>query len=94
VLQVRLDGLVLFVELGHVRHKVLHNIHVREGVDPAVLARISLDAAKTSESVDTINVHGARSTDTFSARAAESKGRIHLIFDFDQRVQDHRAALI
>lgn len=60
---------------------------MREGVDLGVLARVSVDAAETCEGVLAINVHGARATDTFSARAPKSEGRVYFVLDLDERIQ-------
>jgi hypothetical protein len=49
---------------------------------------------QTSQSVDTINIHGTAPTDTFSATPSERKRRIHLILDPDQRIEHHGAGLV
>ena len=64
-----------------------------QGID----LHIALDlihAINTGQRVDTINIHRARPTDTFPARAAKGQGGINFVFDLDQRVQDHRAACV
>ena len=40
------------------------------------------------------NIHGARSTDSLSARSSECETGIHFILDLDQSVQDHGAAVV
>ena len=99
VLQPRLDGAVLLVEVAHVRNKVLDNIHVREGVDFRGLAgrvagSLGLDVAQTGQGVGAVDVHGARAADALPAGAAEGEGRILLVLDFEERVEDHRAAIV
>lgn len=44
-LKVRLDGLVLLVELGQVGHKILDNVCVRKRVDARLLLGLSGNAA-------------------------------------------------
>jgi hypothetical protein len=45
VLQVRLNGFVLLVELGQVRHDVFYDVGVREGVDLCFLLCVVGNAA-------------------------------------------------
>ena len=45
MLQVRLDGFVLLVELGQVRDDVFYDVGVREGVDLRFLLCVVGDAA-------------------------------------------------
>jgi hypothetical protein len=45
VLQVRLDGFVLLVELGQVRDDIFYDVSVREGVDLCFLLCVARDAA-------------------------------------------------
>ena len=64
-----------------------------QGID----LHIALDlihAINTSQRVNAIDIHRARATNTFPARAAKGQGGINFVFDFDQRVQDHRAASV
>lgn len=42
----------------------------------------------------TINVHGAGSADSLSARATEGQGRVEFVLDLEDRVEDHRSALV
>lgn len=56
---------------------------VGEGVDLGGLGGVLLDAAEAGEGVDTVNVHGARATDTLTARAAEGEGGVLLVLDLD-----------
>lgn len=93
-LQPRLDGLVLLVEVGQVRDKVSHHVHVGQGVDLKVSLVGLVNLTKTSQSVSTANVHSTRTTDTFSARSSESKGRVLLVLDLDQSVQNHGSACV
>lgn len=46
------------------------------------------------EAEHTVNVHGARSADSLTARATERKGRVELVLDLENGVEDHRAALV
>jgi hypothetical protein len=89
------NGAVLFVEIGHVRHKILDHVHVRQGVNLGGLGEVVLvNEVKTSQSVGSINVHGTRSTNAFAAGTAKGQCRILFVFDFQESVQDHGATLI
>lgn len=93
-LQVWLDRLVLLVEVGQIWHKVTHNVHVRQGVHLCVLGGVCVDSAQTSQSVGTTNIHGTRSTNTFSARSSKRQGGILFVFDFQKGIQNHGSTLI
>jgi hypothetical protein len=43
------------------------------------------------QGVHTPYVHGAGSTDSFTTRTTEGQGRVMLVLDLDQGIQDHRA---
>jgi hypothetical protein len=62
---------------------------VRKGVNLGRLGRVSVDPAEAREGVDTVDVHGARSTDTLSARASEGEGRVDLVLNSNQSVQNY-----
>ena len=49
---------------------------------------------QASKSVDTVNVHGARTANTLSARAAESESWVDFVLDADERIQHHRTGLV
>lgn len=49
---------------------------------------------QASKSVDTVDVHGARSANTLSAGAAESEGWVDLVLDANERIQHHRSGLV
>lgn len=61
-----------------------------EGVDLGVLAGVTVDSAETSEGVDSLNVHGARAANAFSARPAEGESGVVLVLDLDERVENLR----
>jgi len=113
-LQVRLDRLVLLVELGEIGHQVLDDEGVRERVDLHVggvlggdaacqlsasvphvfLPRIRQPHTQASEGVGAVDVHGAAAADALSAAAAEGEGRVELVLDADQGVEDHGPGLV
>lgn len=93
-LQVRLDGAVLLVEERHVRDKVLDNIHVGKRVDARLLGGVRGNTAQAGQGVDTVDVHGAATADTLTATPPESKGRIDLVLNADERIQHHRSGLV
>mmetsp|Transcript_24228 Transcript_24228/g.32267 ORF Transcript_24228/g.32267 Transcript_24228/m.32267 type:complete len:197 (-) Transcript_24228:449-1039(-) len=98
-LQPRFDGAVLLVEVAHVRYQVLEHVHVREGVDFRGLAArvgrpLGLDVAQAGEGVRSVDVHRARAADALATGAAKGEGGVLLVFDFDERVEDHGTALV
>ena len=66
---------------------------MREGVDLGRFGVSLLDIGEARQRVRAINVHGARAADALTARAAEGKGGVLLVFDLDQGIKDHRTAL-
>jgi hypothetical protein len=46
------------------------------------------------ESVNTVNVHGARTADTFTARSPESQGRVEFVLYPDERIEHHGSGLV
>lgn len=88
-LEVGLDGLVLLVKLGEIGNQVADDKHVGEGVDLFVLGGVLVNAAEAGKGVAAVNVHGARTADTFTARASESKGRVLLVLDAENGIEHH-----
>jgi hypothetical protein len=74
-LKVWLDGLVLLVELSHVGNQILNDVCVWERIDAGDLVSFG-DTAETGEGVASLNVHGAGTADTLTARSAESQSWI------------------
>jgi len=66
---------------------------VRQGRDPDLALQI-LDRGRAGEAVTPIHVHRARAANPLAARAAEGEGRILLALDLDERVQNHRPAIV
>src|SRR5690606_25454524 len=90
----RLDRGVLRVEVGQVRDQVLDHAHVRQRVDRHLGLLAVRDGAGAGQGVRAVDVHRARTADALAAGAPEGQGRVNLVLDLDQRVQDHRAALV
>lgn len=67
---------------------------MRQRIDPALLARLSRDAAQTSQRIDAVDVHSTTTANPLSAGPAKRQRRIQLILDADQRVQHHRPRLV
>ena len=80
--------------MGQIRDQVFHHRHVWQRIDLDRAAFDFVDAIDTGQRVDPADVHRARAADAFAAGTAEGQGRVDLVFDFDQRVQDHRAAIV
>lgn len=49
---------------------------------------------QASKSVDSVNIHGARSANAFSAGSAESKSWVDLVLNANERIQHHRSGLV
>lgn len=49
---------------------------------------------QAGEGVGAVDVHGAGTADTLTARAAEGKGRVELILDADKGVEHHGTGLV
>jgi hypothetical protein len=64
---------------------------VRQRVDRHFLLAAVRDGSGAGQGVGAVDVHRARTTDAFAAGAAEGQGRVDLVLDLDQGVQDHRA---
>mmetsp|Transcript_67209 Transcript_67209/g.108247 ORF Transcript_67209/g.108247 Transcript_67209/m.108247 type:complete len:312 (+) Transcript_67209:325-1260(+) len=92
-LQPRLDGLVLVVEVGQVRHKVLDHVGVWQRLDLDG-GCVWLDVEQAGQAVLAVDVHGAGAADALTAGSAESEGGVHLVLDMDQGIQDHGAAFL
>jgi hypothetical protein len=49
---------------------------------------------QASQGVNTVDVHSARTTDTLTARAAESQSRVNFVLNTDESVEHHGAGLL
>ena len=92
-LQPGLDTSVLLVEIVHVRHQVLHHVHVRQWVDLDLLI-IGFYLCQAGEGVDPSDIHGTGATDSLPAGPPEGQAGVYLILDLHQRVQHHRPAVV
>ena len=93
-LQPRLDQLVLRVQSGQVGDEILQDRQVRQRRDPARSWLEAVDRGQTGERVGPIDVHRAGAAHAFTAGSPERQRRIDLVVDLDQRVENHRSALI
>ncbi len=84
---------MLGVEIGEVRHKILHHRHMRQRVnlDGTLDVVHALGAGKRVCAVD---IHGAGTANAFTARTAQRQGRVNLVLDIEQTVQNHRTAIV
>ena len=64
---------------------------MRKGTDGGDLVVLG-DLRQAGQTVLAIDVHGARTADTLTARSSEGEGVIELVLDLEQGVEDHRAA--
>ncbi len=90
-LQPRHDAGVLGIEMRQIRDQILDHRHVRQRIDLHVALDL-LHSIKAGQRVDPVDIHRAGATDAFAAGPAEGQGRIDLVLDLDQRVQNHRPA--
>jgi len=60
---------------------------MRKGVNLCV--SLLVDSTKTSQSIDSINVHGTATADTLSATSSEGKGAVHFVLNFNKGIQNH-----
>ena len=88
-----LDRGVLGEEHRLVRHEILDHLLVGQRVDRD-RRRDLVDAAGAGERIEPVDVHRAGAAHPLAAGAAEGQRRIDLGFDPDQRVEDHRPAII
>ena len=54
------------------------------------LAFITVDPTEASKRVLSIDIHGARSANTLTARTAEGKCRVYFVLDLDESVKNLR----
>jgi len=94
VLKVRLDGFVLLIELGKIGNNVFYDIGVGEWVNFGFCLGVGWNATQTSQSINTINIHRATSTDSLPTTPSESQSRINFILDANQSIQHHRTRLL
>ncbi len=85
--------------ISHVGDQILDNIHVRQWINlghisTRLLFPLGLNVTKASQGVTSVDVHGARSADSLTARSAEGQSGILLGFDFDESIQDHGSAVV
>jgi len=69
--EVWLDRFVLLVKEGQIWYEILDDVRVRERVDAALLACVGRNTAQASQCVNTINIHRATPTDTFTTTPPE-----------------------
>src|SRR5688572_3278191 len=87
------DGGILGKKVAQIHNEILENAQVIQRVDGGRLRRFG-NQSGTGEPVRSVDVHGAGAADAFAARAAECESGTDLVLDLDQRVENHRPALI
>ena len=80
--------------MGQVRDQVLDHVHVRQRVDRHLGLAAITDGLGAGQGVGAVDVHRARTADALAAGAAESQGRVDLVLDVDQGVQQHRPVIV
>lgn len=61
---------------------------------PTISQLQGLGHTQASQGVGAVDVHGTRAADTLSAAAAEGEGRVDLVLDADEGVENHGAGLV
>lgn len=56
--------------------------------------RISEIHTQAGQSVDTVDVHGARTADTLTAGSPEGQGRVEFVLNTDERIEHHGSGLV
>src|SRR3546814_13456740 len=79
--------------MREIGNQILDHIHRGQRGDADLTLQI-LDRGGAGEAVRAVDVHRARSANALAARAAESERRILNGLDLDQRVEDHRPAIV
>ena len=51
--------------------------------------RAGSDLGKAGKTVLAVDVHGARTANTLTARSSKSKGRVNLVLDLEKSIQNH-----
>mmetsp|Transcript_51786 Transcript_51786/g.144705 ORF Transcript_51786/g.144705 Transcript_51786/m.144705 type:complete len:271 (+) Transcript_51786:230-1042(+) len=88
-----LDGLVLVVEVGEVRYEIFDDVGVGQRLDlDSRITRLNVKQAR--EAVLPVDVHRARTADSFPAGPPEGERGVNFVLDFDECVQDHRATTL
>lgn len=88
-----LDRLILIVEIRQVSHQILYDEHMGKRIDLHSLG-LFIDIAQACQGIGTIDIHGATAANSLTARSTESQGRILLVLNLDQSVQNHRSAVV
>lgn len=60
---------------------------MRERVDLRALRGVAVNPAETREGVHAVDVHRARATNTLPTRPTERQRRVHLVLDFNKRIE-------
>ncbi len=67
---------------------------MRQRIDLDHLVLHLIHAARAGKGVGAVDIHRAGAADAFPAGAAEGQRRIDLVLDLDQRVENHRTAVV
>src|SRR5690606_12385497 len=91
--QPRLDRGVLGVEVGQIRHKVFDYRHVRQRINLHRTGNL-VRALGACQRIGAVDVHGAGAAYALAAGTAQRQRGIDLVLDPQERVQNHRSALV
>ncbi len=80
--------------MGEIGNEVLDHVHVRQRRDAHFLARALLDRGGAGKAILAVHVHRTGTANAFAAGATEGQRRIIFILDLQQRVEDHRTAIV
>lgn len=84
---------------GYIREAFSVSVGIRPGIGQSVFAFFAPQVHRRShtqagQGVDSINVHGATTTDTLTAASSEGEGGVDLVLYPDQSVEHHRTGLV
>src|SRR6185503_3172985 len=92
-LEIRFNEGILRVEIGQVRNEILHDRHRRQWIDGDGSGNVR-NRLGTGERIAACNVHRTGPADSFAAGTAKGQGRIDLVLDLDQGVENHWTAAL
>src|SRR5690349_21650103 len=77
--------------MGLIDNEILDHGHMVERINPHRPTDFA-DRLDACEIVAAVDVHRAGAADAFATRAPEGQGRVDLVLDLDQRIENHGTA--
>lgn len=92
-LQPRLDRRILRKQVSLVSDQILEDGHVGQRINRGLIFDVG-DEPRTCQPVGTVDIHRAGTAHPLAAGIAKGECGINVVFDQDQRMQDHWAAVV